>query len=215
MNYSARCFKAVFFDFDGVVGRTMDDNYRAWRYAFSKYGKNLNKHEYFLTEGMNTKKIASCFLGNVAGKKDKIRRIIELKEKYYLENNKFSLYPGVNRIIPSLKKKNYRLGLVSGGSFSRISTTLGNKFLGHFDIIVTGDKILNPKPHPEAYLKAARRLSIKPSECIVVENAPLGIASAKKAKMYCVAVSTTLEHKFLLAADKIIDRFSALEEILL
>lgn len=208
-------FRAVFFDFDGVIGRTMDDNYRAWQYAFLEYGKNLNKHKYFLTEGMNTKKIASYFLGNVSKKKEKIRRVIELKERYYLENNKFSLYPGVKRIISKLKKNGYKLGLVSGGSFSRISATLKNRFLGYFDIIVTGDKIRNPKPHPEAYLKAARRLSIKPSECMVVENAPLGIASAKKAKMYCAAVSTTLDRKFLLTADMIVDSFLALEKILL
>jgi len=215
MNCFTMRFSAVFFDFDGVIGRTMEDNYRAWRYAFLKYGINISKHEYFLTEGMNTKKIASYFLGSVKRKKDKMRHIIELKEKHYLDNNKFSLYPGVNRVILKLKKKGYKLGLISGGSFPRISRTLGNKFLGYFDIIVTGDKIVNPKPHPEAYLKAANRLSIKPSECLVVENAPLGIASAKKAKMFCVALPTTLGRKFLLAADKIIRRFLSLEKILL
>ena len=215
MNCADNCFKAVFFDFDGVIGKTMNDNYRAWRYALKKYDRNINKQEYFLTEGINTKKVANYFLGKIPKKKEKVRQVIELKERYYLGNSKFSLYPGVNRIIPKLKKKGYRLGLVSGGSFSRISATLGDKFLSYFDVIVTGDKMHKPKPHPQVYLEAARRLHVKPSECMVVENAPLGIAAAKKAKMYCVAVATTLERKFLQSADKVVDRFSALQKILL
>ena len=57
-------YKAVFFDFDGVIGKTMEDNYRAWKYAFSRYNIPVNKTEYFLLEGMSVKKIAEHFLKN-------------------------------------------------------------------------------------------------------------------------------------------------------
>lgn len=45
-------YKAILFDFDGVIGKTMEDNYRAWEYAFSKYSIKIDKTEYFLLEGM-------------------------------------------------------------------------------------------------------------------------------------------------------------------
>ena len=57
-------YKAVFFDFDGVIGKTMEDNYRAWKYAFCKYNIPVDKTEYFLMEGMSAKKIAEHFLKN-------------------------------------------------------------------------------------------------------------------------------------------------------
>ena len=49
----------------------------------------------------------------------------------------------------------------------------------HFDLIIGNDEIRNPKPHPEIYLTAFERLEVAPHECIIVEDAPHGIASAR------------------------------------
>lgn len=117
-------------------------------------------------------------------------------------------------MINKLKKKGYLLGLVSGGSYIRLSKSLDGKFLNNFDVIITGDKVNNCKPHPEPYLSAAKALSVSPSDCVVVENAPVGIESAKKAGMYCLTICSTLNNKYLQKADKIIDKFIDLKEIL-
>lgn len=50
-------------------------------------------------------------------------------------------------------------------------------------------------------LKAARALRVKPGQCVVVENAPYGIESAKRAGMFCVAVTTSLPRDYLKKAD--------------
>jgi len=49
---------AVLFDFDGVVGRTMDDNYAAWHTACDRMGLALEREEYFLLEGMSARRVA-------------------------------------------------------------------------------------------------------------------------------------------------------------
>ena len=50
-----------------------------------------------------------------------------------------------------------------------------------FAVVVTGDEVLDGKPHPEAYLTAARRLGVDPRQCVAIEDSPTGIASAEAA----------------------------------
>ncbi len=207
-------YKAVFFDFDGVIGNTMDDNYLAWEYAFSQYDIPIDKNEYFLLEGMNTRGVARHFIGKSTRNFGVADEIAGLKEKYYLENNRFSFYDGVESLIPKLKVKGYLLGLVTGASYVRLERLLNQEFLKNLEVVISGDKVRNCKPHPEPYLNAAKYLSIPSSECAVVENAPVGIESAKGAGMYCIAICSTLERRHLQKADRIIERFTDLEKIL-
>ncbi|MBW7940878.1 MAG: HAD family phosphatase [Candidatus Kuenenia stuttgartiensis] len=207
-------YKAVFFDFDGVIGKTMDDNYLAWEYAFSQYDIPIDKNEYFLLEGKNTRGVARHFIGKSTGNYGVVDEIVSLKEKYYLENNRFSFYDGVESLLPKFKGKGYLLGFVSGASYVRLARSLSQEFFKNLDVIITGDKVDNCKPHPEPYLNAAKALSISPTECIVVENAPMGIESAKRAGMFCIAICSTLEKNYLQKADVVIDKFMNLEEIL-
>ena len=77
-----------------------------------------------------------------------------------------------------------------------------------FDIIVTGDDTKRGKPSSEPYIYAANKLKVNYSECLVFENAPLGIKSAKKAKMNCIAIASTVKKHHLKEADIIINKFS-------
>ncbi len=192
----------------------MEDNYHAWDRAFAKYNINIDKNEYFLLEGLNTKKVAEHFLKNSKKSPEIINDIVNLKEEYYIENNSFSLYEGAEALIGRLKKEGYLLGLVTAANYIRLSNTVNSEVIGSFNVIITGDKVNNCKPHPEPYLNAANALSVKPSDCVVVENAPFGIESAKAAGMYCVAVASTLEKKYLFKANRIINKLSELEWIL-
>ena len=209
-----RNFHAILFDFDGVLGKTMEDNFLAWVHAFSGYGLFINKEAYFLIEGFNARRVAEHFLGQRAEEAGVVDELIRLKEKFYMENCTFSFYEGVVAVIEGLRKKGYRLGLVSGANSKRLRRSVGDGFLSHFDVVVTGDRVENCKPHPEPYLRAAAALSAAPSECMVVENAPMGIESAKSAGMFCIAIASTLDKKHLKKADRVIERFNELEGIL-
>ncbi len=68
------------------------------------------------------------------------------------------------------------------------------------------------KPEPDIFLYAAKRLQSLVEECVVIEDAPLGIAAAKRAGMMCIALTTTYERAKLLEADVVVDDFAQIEE---
>ncbi len=206
-------YRAVLFDFDGVIGRTMEDNFRAWEYAFSAFNLDISKEAYFLIEGFSARKVAEHFLGKRA-EDGLVEDLVRLKEKYYLENCRFSFYDGVEPFVASLKDKEYLLGLVSGAHSKRLKHSVEKDFLKLFDVVVTADRVGNCKPHPEPYLKASKALSCAPSECVAVENAPMGIEAAKRAGMYCVAICSTLDEAHLSGADRVVNNFMELSGIL-
>lgn len=205
---------AVLLDFDGVVGNTMEDNFAAWRFAFSRQGISIQKEEYFLLEGLNAKGVTEHFLRRSGKSLALAGEIAALKEQFYLEHNAFSVYEDARHAVPRLRDKGFPLALVSGARRSRLMASLDPEYLALFGAVVTGDSVSNPKPHPEPYLAAARLLGAKPSSCIVVENAPLGIRSAKRAGMRCLAIARTLGKEHLIEADQVIDNLMDIETLL-
>jgi len=68
---------------------------------------------------------------------------------------------------------------------------------------VSADDVENGKPHPEAYLRGAEILGVHPEACVVVEDAPSGVSSARSAGMRVVAVATTYRQDDLGEADAV------------
>lgn len=194
-------FRAVIFDFDGVVADTMNDNYLAWRYAFSNHNILIEKKDYFLLEGMGPKSIANHFLSENGIDKELSKNIIFEKEQYYLKHNKFKIYPEIRLIFDLLTKNKVEIAIVTGASRERISNTLEESIIQQTSVIITSNDVLNTKPHPEPYLLAIKNLKIESQECLVIENAILGIKSAKAAECLCFAIETTLDKTSLNEAD--------------
>lgn len=76
--------------------------------------------------------------------------------------------------------------------------------------LVCADEIARGKPDPEPYLLGAERVGVEPGECVVLEDAPAGIASGKAAGMTVIALRTTHAESQLTAADALIDDLTAL-----
>lgn len=206
-------YKSVLFDFDGVIGKTMEDNYNAWAYALNTVGISIDKNDYFMLEGLSAKDVAKKFLLDLSD--DSLSdMIVSLKEQHYMSHHSFEFYPSAIELIENLKIKEFKLAIVSGANAQRLERTVSHSFLNNFDTIVTGDGIHESKPSPEPYLKASEKLGIIPEECLVVENAPLGIESAKKAGMTCIAVTSTLEKKYLKKADRVVSNIIEIQEII-
>ncbi len=70
---------------------------------------------------------------------------------------------------------------------NEIETTI-DKLIGlkNFDILISADDIDEGKPHSTPFVKALQKINLKPSECIVVENGPLGVEAANKAGIKCI-----------------------------
>ncbi|HBB67681.1 MAG: hypothetical protein A2X39_04955 [Elusimicrobia bacterium GWC2_56_31] len=206
-------YKAVLFDFDGVIGRTTEDNYLAWARAFRAVGIRLGKKDYFLNEGLDPSGVAVRELAKNGRPADQAGAIINLKEKFYRQNNRFKVYPGIPGLVRKMKQK-YKLAVVTGAGRERFNKTMPAGLRRCFSVLVSGGEAAKPKPSPEPYLAAARKLRVSEADCLVVENAPLGIEAAKKAKMACVAITSTLAGKWLSRADYIVKDVKELGELI-
>ena len=94
-----------------------------------------------------------------------------------------------------------KVGLVTGTVQANIKAVLGNKIIALFDVVITETDVQRGKPYPDPYLRAAQKLDVTPEACLVIENAPVGIAAAKAAGMKCIALTTTLSPQQLDRAD--------------
>lgn len=204
-------FEAVIFDFDGVLARTMDDNFRAWRTALQPVIPDLDREEYLLLEGLPPKSVAEALLGVRGLPLDPVADLVTRKEEAYLRDHSFALYPGIPELLERLAAR-LPLGLVTGSGLNRLQSTLGGPLLSRFKAIVTADDRIPPKPSPEPYRAAATRLGVAPAHCLVVENAPFGIRSAKAAGMTVVAVASTLSPVHLAEADQVVADSLAMAE---
>jgi beta-phosphoglucomutase len=204
--------QAILFDFDGVVIRSMEDHYEGWRKALEEYGIDMAPEELYVMEGSGVEELANQFTRKFNIPHDEAPNIIRKKSFYYDQIKKIEFYPNLIDVLQWIKEKELKTALVTGGERFRVMETLENFGLaGQFNAIVTADDVEFTKPSPEPYLKAAEILNVEPKACVVIENAPLGIRSAKNAGMYCIAVTTTLPRKYLTHADVVTD---SLEEVL-
>ena len=114
-----------------------------------------------------------------AGLKETINAI---KQKYTKEIIPKYCAPDYSKIIllNHLKDKGFKLACASNSVKETLHLMLKSAQIHHFfDLIIGNDEVLNPKPHPEIYLKIFSHFNLQPSECIIVEDAPHGIAAAK------------------------------------
>ena len=175
--------KAVLFDLDGVLVNMPDGHYEALNNVLRMFGTEISRDEHFSRfNGLPTsKKIEELERqGRLpSGLKDFINN---LKQKHTKAVIPRYCAPDYSKIIllEHLKRKNFKLACCSNSIKETLHLMLKSAELFHFfDVIIGNDEISNPKPHPEIYLVTFERLGVKPEECIIVEDAPHGIAAAK------------------------------------
>jgi len=209
--------KAVIFDFDGVIVDSMPYHFIAWFETLRPYGVRAGCLDVYCREGERWEKSARDFLAqnNIKPSRKLLERIFRRRRRIFGRYSRgMRFFPGAFRILRELKMRGYKLALVSGTPGIEIKRMLPAGIGRLFDVMVTGDKVRRGKPHPEPYKTALRLLGLKAAECLVVENAPLGIASASGAGIFCVAVSTSLPAEYLSKADMIVGGISAVLPII-
>jgi beta-phosphoglucomutase len=207
MTRSERTIKAILFDLDGVIVDTLHYHYLAWKEIFSNLGGMISERTVLLHEGRNSKEILPILLkeANVLATPQQYEEIIEKKRAYYRKIVKVHFYDGVVDFLKKLKDLGYLLVVVTACAQKTMKTSLNENERALFDFIQTGDDVPRAKPNPDPYDIARKKLGLEKHECLVVENAPLGIESAKRAGLFCVAVETTLSREYLKDADVILD----------
>lgn len=201
--------KAILFDFDGVVVKSMESHYAGWQKALKEYEIDMSPEELYVLEGQGVEEVASQLVRKFNIPTEERNNIIQRKKYYYEQIKNDELYPYLLDVISWAREKGLKIGLVTGGDRERVNTALESDGIANFfDAIVTSEDVMYTKPSPEPYLRAGQILGVEPNQCIVIENAPLGIMSAKSAEMKCMAITTTLPASFLKKADVVVDNFT-------
>jgi sugar-phosphatase len=116
--------------------------------------------------------------------------------------------PGARALLLALPRD--RWAVVTSGVRAVARHRLRHVGLPVPPVMVCADEVTRGKPDPEAYLAAATRLGIPPAECVVVEDAPNGLAAARAGGMRAIAVASTHRPDELSAADAVIPTLGAL-----
>ncbi len=207
---------AVLFDMDGVVIDSMGQHEEAWRKVFRDEGIDLSPEDILKREGMSG---PESLLDIYNEKKlplpsdDKLNYLIDKKHGIFNENN-ISPFLGILTCLELLKERKILLALVTGSHMETVERILPEELREYFSAIITADHVKNGKPSPEPYLKALEKINVPVENAIAVENAPMGILSAKNAGLYCVALETTLPSEYLQKADIILSNHQKLYEYL-
>lgn len=181
--------KAILYDVDGLMIDSERLGMKIAKQVMKTYRFNLSKKETLSFIGVTDEKFYKDLFKSKElnlNVKDAVKQHFEIYEKQLQTVKVFS---GVLESVKRLKPK-FKLGVVSGSTRYQVNTIL--KRIGidkYFDLVLTCEDYKNSKPNPEPYLLAAHKLKIQPKECIVLEDAPTGIKSAKEAGMSVIAVS--------------------------
>ncbi len=191
--------KAFLFDLNGTMIDDMHYHIKAWHGILNELGANISlermKEECY---GKNDELLERMFPGRFS--EDEKKEMSLEKERQYQQQFKpyLKLLPGLDTFLANAKHHNIPMAIGSAAIMFNIDFVLDNLHIrDYFSALVSADDVAVSKPDPETFLKCAERLKIQPGKCIVFEDSPKGVESAKRAGMKAVVLTTMHEeHEF-------------------
>ncbi len=142
----------------------------------------------------STDRVMFSELKRLHGLSQPIDELIAMRKAIYLDliqNGALIWRDGIRDLVHELAVSGHTLAVASSGLKRIIEYTLDRGGIrDRFSAVVSADDIPAPKPSPEIYFEAARRIGIDPSECAAVEDTDVGVRAAKNAGMYVIAFPT-------------------------
>lgn len=190
-----RPLNAFIFDLDGVITDTAEYHFLAWKALADDLGITFTRDDNEELKGVSRMDSLEKILELGGRTKDftaeEKEALADKKNDHYLtliQNiTPADLLPAIKELIADIKAKGLKLGLASASKNAfTVMESLGMK--SEFDIIVDAKTVVNGKPHPEVFLRAAEMLGVEPEACIGVEDAAAGVQAIKSARMFAVAV---------------------------
>lgn len=178
-------YQAVCFDLDGVLLDSMPLHALAWQKAGRPFGLRIAKRFIYAHEGEQGAKTARLIFAEKSNSPPAaaVEQLLRAKEEQFRKfAARIKTHAELIRLLAWLKNRDIPMALVTGTSWGEVRRVVSKKVLSRFEAVITGDRIKQGKPHPQPYQTAFRLLGIKPSQAIVIENAPYGIRSARRAK---------------------------------
>lgn len=187
--------RGFIFDLDGVIVDTAKYHYLAWKKLANDLGIDFTEEENEQLKGVSRVKSLEKILdwGNKTISEQSFNELMAKKNDDYLSHiskmDESEILPDVPRVLNLLKKKKQPISL---GSASKNARTILERvsLKDQFDAIVDGNDVSKAKPDPEVFLIAAKRLNVKPENCIVFEDSVAGVEAANVANMISIGIGS-------------------------
>jgi Cys-tRNA(Pro)/Cys-tRNA(Cys) deacylase len=202
----------VLFDMDGLMIDSEPLAKEAWQHAVAPYGHTIDEAMFAKMLGLRQVECARWVCEWLALPVDP-QELAAMRNTRFMEilPGRLQAMPGLSELMEWLETHTALRALVTSGVSDYVATVLRELKLGNsFSVIVTAEGVPRGKPAPDCYLLAAERLGRVPADCLVLEDAPNGIAAAKAAGCLCWAVPNAYTRALdLSAADRVLPSLHA------
>ena len=205
---------AAIFDMDGVLIDSYQAHYRSWAEMAERRGLHISQQQFRESFGRTSREAIAQYWGPGRFDDEEVKAMDDEKEAAFrrLINADFPAMPGAAALIAALKEAGFGVSVGSSAPLANADTAIDR--LGvrdRLDAVVTGNDVRRGKPDPQIFLLAAERLGVPPARCVVIEDAPVGIAAARAAGMACVGLASTGRTREALAeAQLVVDALTEL-----
>ena len=215
-------FKAIIFDFDGVITDSEVLHLRAFNRSLEPFDVELTTKDYYqnylgfsdfdcyktlIDQGLL--KIDQRQIGDIIRQKSVIFEELTRTEGRTIE--------GVHEFLKMLEQNNIPMAICSGSLLVEIELILNEADLRHFfNAIVSAEQVKKGKPHPEGFLLALQKLNdectppLTADQCVVIEDSHWGLQAGNAAGMHTVAVTNSYEADQLTMAEKVVTKLTDL-----
>jgi HAD superfamily hydrolase (TIGR01509 family) len=206
-------YRAVIFDMDGLLLDTEELWLRAERELFRRHGEHFTEEDQRAVVGTGVDFSARYYARRLGMPPERgLSLTEEVNELMHEElRRQVRARPGAVELIARLRaESDARLALASNSPRRLVDAALATAGLSDvFATIVTAEDVARPKPAPDIYVEACRRLGVDPSEAVALEDSPSGVRAAKAAGLDCIAVPLLAETD-VSAADQVVDSLEVL-----
>jgi len=201
----------VIFDMDGVLVDSARPHFTSWQQLAQEIGGRVTEQQFAATFGRQNQDIIPRLFGEVTP--ERLKSLGDRKEEIYrdLVRDDPPIVAGAVALVRALHDAGAALAVGSSGPLPNIELVLHAMAVrGLIEVIVSGDDVTRGKPDPQVFALVCERLGLAPDRCVVVEDAPVGVAAARAAGARSVAVLMHHRAEAFDGADRVVDRLADL-----
>jgi HAD superfamily hydrolase (TIGR01549 family) len=210
--------KGILFDLDGVLIDSEPLHEFSLLQLSDRFGRRFGQDELLQFKGLPELSVAQAIQKSFPELALTTDEIIRLRLGLLKSNfHRVEMVEGALEFVQRAKAAGFRLGLTTSAARSMQQLACETFALSsYFDTVITGEDIERGKPDPQPYERTAANLSLRPDECMVIEDAVNGVKSGKAAGCFVVGITTSFAGQALklAGADLIVPSFTSLEAYL-
>jgi len=193
--------KAILFDMDGVLIEAKDWHYEALNKALNLFGMKISRYDHLVTyDGLPTATKLEMLSLEYGLPKELHDFINEIKQIYTVEMVHTLCKPRFHHeyALSRLKKEGYKVVVCSNSVINSVKVMMEkSSLISYLDFYLSAEEVSNPKPSPDIYQEAMRRLGLNPEECMIIEDNENGIKAAKTSGARLMEVSEVDEVNYM------------------